>query len=149
MWCVHVFLCHHCEYMHFFTDFFLAGRQVLFSPMFLMGSRRPFIMALPGTSPMKTGCHFMDFHRTRLDLMQLFLYIFASLFKDDSWALVKILGGGRRKKEIKLFEVNVKIVTTINVIWAVRSDKHLTEQTHRFEKNHTNAALPYALYHSP
>lgn len=74
-------------------------------------------MALLRTSLMKTGCHSTDFCRTRLDLMQLSLYVFASLFQDDSFSACENSGRWEEKKEKKnLFEVSVKIVTSINVI---------------------------------
>lgn len=51
-------------------------------------------------------------------------------------------GRQEEKKDKKLFEASAKIVTNINAISIVRSDKHLlTGQTHSFEKKKVNSAL--------
>lgn len=140
-WCAHVFVCLWCEYIDglpdFFKTFFSAGRLTKKDcfPKFCSTGRSPF------HGPAQDILHenTIPFHETRLDLMQLSLYIFASLFQDDSFTACENSGRWEDKKNSVWSQC--QNFTSINVIWAVRSDKHLTEQTQSFEKNINTALL--------
>lgn len=83
-------------YLNFFSR--QAHKKKDCSPNFCSSKRSP-IMALLRTSLMKTGCHSMDFCRIRLDIMQLSLYAFTSLFQDDSFSACENSGRWEEKNK--------------------------------------------------
>lgn len=95
-----MYLCLCCEHISFLPEFFQqqAHKKKDCSPNFCSSKRSP-IMALLRTSLMKTGCHSMDFCRIRLDLMQLSLYAFTSLFQDDSFSACENSGRWEEKNK--------------------------------------------------